>query len=178
MAIAAGYPPWQRINTYQTYGGRADKKNLGGLAAVNGQTDIDVSEFQALARDTAANQRTAPWAVLQVTLNDSTTSNPTLVNYWDMANAAAPVSIVRNADNDFTITWETSPTGPLETTGLLNIIGARATVSGTTGAACTDELVDTNADGYSEAVRIRAFAVSAAVNDPTITIVVYSGQAV
>lgn len=178
MATPAGYPPWQRLNTPGTYGGTSSKKNWGSQGAVNGQTDVDATEYVALARDVAAAQMTAPWAVLKVTLNDSTTSDPTLVNYWDMAGGSSPASISRNGDNDFTITWAASPADPFGVTGALNIIGARATVHGSVGGVCTDEPLDSNADGYYEAVRIRAFDLGTTLTDPTITVVVHTGQSV
>lgn len=175
----AGYPPWRRLNTPATYGATANKKNYGGIGAINGQTDIDVTEYVAMGRDVAAAQNTAPWATLRVKLNDSTTSNPTLLEYSDMAGGVGPVSIVRNADNDFTITWTAEPADPFGVTAPINILGARASVNGSTPGVCTDERLDTNVDGNYEAVRIYAHDLGVAtLTDPEISIVVQVGQSV
>ena len=120
MAVTpSGSPAWVRTVSFSDYGGHQDKRDYGGMGAINPLTDISAAEESRLYSDVAAMVRTAPFCVALIQCNDSSPAAPT-VEVIDMMTGvrttsyegdAAPAgfpSVARNGDGDFTITFDAS----------------------------------------------------------------------
>jgi len=59
MTIPAGYPFWQRGRAPSLYGGSPDKRDYGGIGAVNAKTDVTAAQYLRLCSDVAALANTS-----------------------------------------------------------------------------------------------------------------------
>lgn len=64
--IPAGSPLWLRTADISQYGGDLNKRNWGGLGAVDPLTDITAAQMSRLATDVAGLARVAPLATITV----------------------------------------------------------------------------------------------------------------
>ena len=174
MTTPTGFPLWARLNTLATYGGRINKQNFGNLDAINGQTDVDVTEFLAMTRDMGAAGRTVDWATLRLQVDD-TNSTVVLLDYEDLSGAAAPASLVWNGPLDFTITFTAAPADPFGVTHPVNIIGGMLSIEGPTPGDYEFTRLDPNLDLNFEAIQ---FTLSGALTDPIVVVTVMTGQSV
>lgn len=157
-----GYPTWLRANDHTTYGGHTSKVNYQGEGVVNAQTDVDAAGLCRMAADMEACHRTAPFAVLTWTCNDSPPAAPTMsavnlmtgvtTNYeGDVAPSGFP-SGARNGNGDVTFTFAGSYSDAYGVSAALTIHHALPS-SNTYGVA-----VDAEVSGST--VRARAIAIS------------------
>ena len=177
MAITpTGSPVWVRANDYTTYGCNFNKIDYQSIGPVNPRTDIGASEFCRMTADVASVGNTAPFASLQIQLNDTSASPPTILSgsYLSMA-GGVPVA-VRNGNGDISVTWSESYLDQYNVPGLINIIHAEATVNGNSAAIATVELLDPTATGRNESVQVRVFdTAGAAAIDSLISLVITTG---
>lgn len=156
MAVTpTGAPVWVRTNDHTTYGGNINKKNYQAQGAVNALTDIDVTEYVRVAADLEAIGRTSPFAILSYINNDNPRGPPTIVNYDSMA-GAAPKG-VSNANGDVTWSWAGSYLDPYSVSGTIHITAATANINSSAAEFATVELIDSDANGRNDQVRVRAF---------------------
>lgn len=172
--VPTGSPTWLRQNSHVDLGGHTEKKNYQSQDAINGRTDLSAQNVCRIAADLAAVGRTAPFCTLTYTQDDTGTANPTIDSYETMA-GADPTG-VRDGDGDVTWTWANSYLDAYSQSGDVHILQAVAMVHGTTAAAATCEILDTNADDLNEIVRVRCFDdTGASVTDRTVTLIVWTG---
>jgi hypothetical protein len=173
----AGNPAWTRTADHTFYGGDTDKRNFMSQGMIDARTDIGAAEITRLAEDLAACVRTAPFAVITYTCDDSTPGAPTVHAAYMMTGArttsyvasSAPSgfpSAARNGDGDVTFTFGTSYEDAYGVSAELTIRHAEAGGHGT------------NAYGTVEisgaTVRVRAANdAGAAVANAKVTLVVY-----
>ncbi|HEU4544346.1 MAG TPA: hypothetical protein VFR23_24660 [Jiangellaceae bacterium] len=120
MAVTpTGSPAWTRTVDFTHYGGHADKENYLGRGAIDALTDVAAEEYSRLAADTAAAVRTAAFAVMGVTCNDTSPAAPTVthalmmtgVRLTSYASGSPPSGFpsgARNGDGDVTFTFSSS----------------------------------------------------------------------
>jgi len=115
----AGLPAWARSNAHTTYGGDLEKTNYMGQDIVDAQTDVSAAQLCRMAADLEAVQRTAPFAVITYTCEDTAPAAPTVHSVYMMTGvstvdydaAAPPVGFpgaARNGDGDVTFTFAAS----------------------------------------------------------------------
>lgn len=167
MALTpSGSPAWVRTNDHTAYGGDVNKANYQSQGSVNPRTDLTAENICRLAADLAAIARTAPLARLAYTCNDAAPAAPTITSSGSMW--AQDPTPTRNGNGDVTFTWAASYTDPYGVSGNVNIIGAKATLVGTTASEIPVELVD------AHTVRVRAFdTAGAAISDAKVALVIY-----
>jgi hypothetical protein len=76
--VPAGLPAWTRTAHHTTYGGDVNKRNYMSQGAIDPLTDVTAEQLVRIAADLAAAVRTAPFAVLTLTLDDVTPGPPTV----------------------------------------------------------------------------------------------------
>lgn len=176
-----GSPVWLRVNDFTSYGGNLNKKNFASRGVINPKTDVGAEAFSRMAADLAAVGRTAPFAVLRLTCNDTSPAAPTfeyvalmtgvrVVSYeGDTAPSGFP-SGVRNGDGDVTITFSATYADPFGVTGALTLTHANAQLLGSTaGFAVPDLLTATT-------VRLRAFDLAGAgLDDSSMVLILGAG---
>jgi len=170
-----GNPAWVRSNGHTAYGGNVNKTNYQSVGTINPRTDLSAENLCRIAADLAAVARVSPFAVVTFTCDDTTPAAPTVSNYYAMA-GAAPIA-TRNGNGDVTFAWSGTYNDDYGVAGRANIIGATATVqSGAAVRIATAQLLDANADGIFESVRVRVFDnAAAAVSNPKVTLSVWTG---
>ncbi len=162
MTTPTGLPAWTRTAEASVYGGHDDKRDFMGQGVVNPQTDISAAEFRRLAADLAAVARTAPFAVVYLTCDDTTPADPTVnrvrqmtgVTSTSYAGASPPTgmpTVTREGDGDVTLEWEASYSDDAGVSSDINIRFAMANVAEDGDYTATVELVD------ERTVRVRAF---------------------
>lgn len=60
MTTPAGYPFWQRGRAPSLYGGTPEKRDYGGIGAVNAKTDVTAAQYLRLCSDVAAIANVSP----------------------------------------------------------------------------------------------------------------------
>jgi hypothetical protein len=170
-----GNPAWVRSNGHTAYGGNVNKVNYQSVGTINPRTDLSAENLCRIAADLAAVARVSPFAVVTFTCDDTTPAAPTVSNYYAMA-GAVPIA-TRNGNGDVTFAWSGTYNDDYGVAGVANIIGATATVqSGAAVRIATAQLLDANADGIFESVRVRVFDnAAAAVSNPKVTLSVWTG---
>lgn len=175
MAITpTGAPSWVKTNDHSTYGGRTDKRNFAGKGSVNGQTDVSAEEWVRACADLGAVSRTAPFATITYTADDTGGANPTIDDITSMV--AAPTG-TRVGDGQTRFTWASSYVDDYGVSGDVHIVGVEVTVHGTSAAVATFDLEDPDANGKNERIRVTIVDASGAVTDATVTVTVYTGPA-
>ena len=175
MAITpSGNPAWVRSNDHTAYGGHANKANYASVDSVNPRTDVNAQNLTRIAADIAAIARTAPFAVMTYTNNDTGTTDPTVDSYSAMA-GAAPTG-ARVSDGIVTFTWSSSYPDPYSVSGDIHIAGATITVHGSSDYAVAITPSDPDANGKNERVQIEVVDAStgSAATDTTVTVAVYT----
>lgn len=185
--IPSGNPAWVRSSDHTTYGGDLNKTNWHSQGVTNARTDVGAESFCRLAEDMSASMRTAPWALVTVSCDDITPAAPTILTINQMTGArvisylgsSAPAgfpSASRNGNGDVTISWAASYADDYGVSGTIHIVHAVVSIRG--GAALTSAYLpqDNNADGFSEAVRVRLFNPDGtAASSPSFSIAVTTG---
>ena len=127
-----------------------------------------------MAADLAAIQRTAPWAILVYTNNDTSPAIPTVDEYSAMA-GTAPTG-ARTGNGDVTFTWDASYNDPYSRPADVHLIGAKVTVLGTTSAFGVASFSDPDTNGKDERMQVVIFDdAGVAVSDAVVAVAVYSG---
>jgi len=170
-----GSPAWVRSNGHTAYGGNINKVNYQSVGTINPRTDLSAENLCRIAADLAAVARVSPFAVMTFTCDDTTPAPPTITSYYAMA--GNPPTPTRNGNGDVTFAWEGSYVDDYGVAGVANIIGATATVqSGAVVRVATVQLLDANANGVFESVRVRVFDnAAAAVSNPKVTLTIWTG---
>jgi hypothetical protein len=74
----SGSPAWARTADHSHYGGHTDKRNYQSQGVTNPRTDVGAEAIVRQAADTAAAVRTAKFASITYTNNDSSPAAPTV----------------------------------------------------------------------------------------------------
>lgn len=165
MPTPTGNPAWIRTNDHSAYGGNVNKTNYESVGTVNPRTDLSAENLCRIAADLAAVARTAPFAVIKFTCNDSSPAVPTINEFTAMV-GGQPTG-ARNGNGDVTFTWSSSYNDPYGVSGTTTIIGGEATVNNIGGYFAV-----VIASGNSARVVVFDHT-GAAVSNPTVTLVVY-----
>jgi len=168
MPTPTGKPAWVRTNDHTAYGGHVNKTNYESVGTVNPRTDLSAQNLCRIAADLAAIARTAPFAIIKFTCNDSSPAAPTILTYWSMAGGQPTPS--RNGTGDVTFTWSASYDDPYGVAGSINIFGTVATVD----VLSSTRFCTTLSGSVSARIQVWNDA-GAAVGDQTVTAIVYSG---
>lgn len=174
--IPTGNPAWVRSNGHTAYGGNVNKVNYQSVGTINPRTDVSAENVCRIAADLSAVARTSPFAVMVFTCNDTAPAAPTVSTYYAMA-GSAPTG-TRNGNGDVTFEFAGSYTDDYGVVGKANIIAATATVinAGAVVRVASVQLLDANADGVVESVRVRVFDnAAAAVSNPTVSLTIWTG---
>lgn len=156
MAIVPnGVPAWVRTASHVDYGGDPNKRNYLSQGVIDALTDVGAEAVCRMAADLEAIVRSAPFAVITYTCDDTTPAAPTInsvylmtgVNIVGYLGSAAPAgfpSAARNGNGDVTFTFSASysdaygvsgaftPRCPLATVQSANAYNAPAVASGST----------------------------------------------
>jgi hypothetical protein len=171
----SGSPAWTRTADHTQYGGDTNKTNYMSQGVIDARTDVGAEQLARLAEDLAACARTAPFATLTYTCNDTSPAAPSIaaaflmtgVNTAGYEGDAAPSgfpSAARNGNGDVTFTFASSYTDAYGVSGALTITNLYATVHGSTAAYATTER-------SGSTVRVRAWNSSGtALSDATISL--------
>jgi hypothetical protein len=171
----AGDPLWAHTSDHTTYGGDLEKQNYQSQGAINGKTDVDAENFARFVADLEAVGRTAPFASVTYTQDDTGTNDPTVTEYDSQA-GSAPTG-VRNSDGRTTWSWDASYADPYSKSADVHIAHAMANVHGTTAATATVVPLDPDVNGKNEAVMVRCFdAAGNPVKDKTVTLKVWTSS--
>jgi len=171
-----GAPAWTLTANHEVYGGHTEKQNYQSEGAINPKTDVSVEQFCRMVADLAAVVRTAPFAAMSFTCDDTTPGVPTVNSYNSMA-GLEPTG-ARNGDGDVTFRWLADYSDPYSVSGDLNIEHAIATVhEGVAGPyTASVELLDPDGNSKNESVRVRVLdAAGAAVAGAKCTLLVWCG---
>jgi len=169
-----GSPAWVRSNGHTAYGGDINKTNFQSIGTINPRTDLSAENICRIAADLAAVARTAPFAVMTYTCNDTAPAAPTIDNYFAMA-GSSPLA-ARLADGSVLFTFDNSYTDDYSVSGNANIIAVTATVSGAGSGFATYFAYDTDGDGINNKLQVDAFDdAGVALVDPTISIAIWTG---
>jgi hypothetical protein len=175
MTTPTGRPAWERANDHTAYGGHLQKTNYQGVDSVNGRTDLSAQNLCRIAADLEAVQRTAPWASFTFTCNDTAPAAPTINVFTSMIGATEPTG-ARVGDGEVTFTWAATYNDPYSVPGTINIVAVTATVLDSTARTVTAEIVDSDASGNFNQIKIRAWTIAgAALADATVCVSVYTG---
>jgi hypothetical protein len=172
--VPSGNPAWVRSNDHTAYGGHVNKTNYASVDAVNPRTDLSAQNLTRMAADLAAVARTAPFAVITFTTNDTSPAAPTIDDYTAMA-GASPVG-ARNGDGDVNLTWDASYADPYAVSADIHIAGVTASGHGANDYSVAVTISDPDANGKNERIRVQVFDSSAgsSVTDVTVTLAIYT----
>lgn len=171
----SGLPAWTRTADHTQYGGDTNKTNYMSQGVIDARTDVGAEQLARLAEDTAACVRTASFAVITYTCNDSSPAAPSIseaklmtgVNDAGYEGDAAPAgfpSAARNGNGDVTFTFSASYSDAYSVSAALSIVNALATVHGSTAAKATAEI-------SGSTVRVRATdSAGSALSDAVVTL--------
>ena len=175
MAITpTGAPVWVRTNDHTTYGGNINKRNYQSQGAVNALTDISAEEYVRVTADLEAIGRTSPFAIMAYDNNDSPRAPPTIRDYSAMSGSAP--TAVSNANGDVTFSWNGSYLDSYSVSGDIHITAATANVNSSAAEFATVELIDSDANGRNDQVRVRAFdQAGTPIVTAAVILVVYTG---
>lgn len=174
--VPSGNPAWSRSNGHSAYGGNVNKINYQSVGTVNPRTDVSAENICRIAADLAAVARTCPFATMTFTCDDVSPAAPTIGSYYAMAGSSPTAT--RNGDGDVTFEWAASYLDDYGVSAAANIVSATACVHvlAMNVHIATVELIDSDADGINDSVRVRVVdAAGAAVADPTVTLTVWTG---
>jgi hypothetical protein len=153
MTTPNGYPAWKHTSNHETYGGDLNKRNYQSQGSVNAQTDVDVAGFCRMAEDLAECTRTAPFAIISWTCNDSSPAAPTITaanimtgistSYEGDAAPAGCPSGSRNGDGDCSFVFPATPTDDYGVSADLDSLIHLLPSSRTSGVTATAELTAT-----------------------------------
>lgn len=139
--IPTGDPCWACTSSIETYGGNVDKKNYLDIGIVDPKTDVDAGQFSRMVEDVQMMNKTADFAVITFTCNDTATEDPTLNAYWGMhgnGEGAAP-TMTRLGDGYVSIEWESSYSDSYGITLDVNLTQWTGNVHGITPAVVNAE---------------------------------------
>jgi hypothetical protein len=174
--VPTGNPAWVRSNGHTAYGGNVNKVNYQSVGTVNPRTDLSAENLCRIAADLAAVARVSPFAVMTFTCDDTTPAAPTINTYYAMAGSSPTPT--RNGNGDVTFQWAGSYADDYGVVANANIIAATATVvtSGANTYVATVELLDANANGVFESVRVRVVDQAvAAVSNAKVCLTIWTG---
>lgn len=161
--IPAGLPTWSRANDHVAHGGNVEKRDLFNSGAIDALTDVPAKNMTRTWENLAACALTAPFMAIYVRSNDPVTEPPLVMNAQSMNGVSAGYvgdappagfpTVVRNADTDYTVTFDSTYAdeyGQPATEWFPNAVIAQTliTFGGTTG-------VELSSGGDPSAVRIR-----------------------
>lgn len=176
MVTPTGSPAWTKTADHTFYGGHLQKINYQSQGAVNSRTDLTAENLCRIAADLAAVVRTAPFATVLYTCNDTGAAAPTIDVYSAMS-GTAPTG-ARVGDGSVTLTWSASYSDEHSVSGDLHIIGAIATVVDSSSYFASVALSDPDVNGLNERVTVSVFDdAGAAVVDPQVSLVIFTGPA-
>ena len=176
--VPTGSPAWTRTADFSHYGGHASKENYLGRGAIDALTDVGAEEFSRMVADAAAATRTAPFAVITYSCNDTSPDAPTVefvymmtgirtVSYEGDAPPSGFPSAARNGDGDVTFTFASSYSDEYGIAGAFAPRHAIAGLAGQSPGGAVTEVV-------AQTVRIRVFSdAGAAIADPRVTFKVH-----
>lgn len=175
MAVQpTGKPAWTRLNDHTAYGGDVNKRNYQSQDAVNPLTDVTAEQFARLAADLAAVARTAPFATITYTADDTGTNDPNVDDYQSMAGSAPTAA--RVSDGLTRLTWLASYADPYGVTEDIHIVAATATCHGTTACLPVLALSDPDANTRNERVEVTVRDdAGVLVTDATVTLTIWTG---
>lgn len=174
-------PIWTGASGHEAYGGHANKRNHLSQGVIDPETDVSAEQLARMATDLAAVARVAPFAVLDITCNDTSPAAPTInsclmntgIRTTSYEGDAAPTGFptaARVATGRFTLQFSSSYSDDYSVSGTFIVrpgIGSHADTAGGTVAVIRDG--DTT-------LTVRAFtAAGAADSDARVTVVVYAG---
>lgn len=173
-----GAPAWVKANDHATYGGDVNKTNYQSQGAINALTDVTAAQFCRLAADVAACHNTSEFATLRYLCNDGGGgAAPTLQAYDSQPGPSLVPTGTRNGNGDVTYRWAPTYADPYAIAGAIHLSHAVAQLHGATSGACTVELLDQDADGKNESVRVRSTDLAGvALVSPVLTLTVWTGQ--
>lgn len=174
--VPSGNPAWSRSNGHTAYGGNVNKVNYQSVGTVNPRTDVSAENICRMAADLAAVARTCPFSAMRFTCDDVTPAAPTIDSYYAMAGSQPTAT--RNGPGDVSFEWANSYMDDYSVSANANIMGAIATVHSVAAAdyIATVELIDGDADGVNDTVRVRVVdGAGAAVLNPTVTLTTWTG---
>lgn len=173
-----GSPAWTRTADYTQYGGHANKENYLGRGPIDALTDVGAEEFSRAAADLAACARSAPFAILDITCNDTSPAAPTF-NYVAMMTGIRTTSYAggspptgfpggdRNSAGSISIHFESSYTDEYGVAGSFTPRLVSVSLAGQTPGMCTWEI-------SGSTVVLYAFSdAGAALSDARITVEVH-----
>lgn len=175
MAITpTGYPAWVKASAHTTYGGHINKTNYQSQGTINPRTDLSAADYCRMVADLAAVMRTAPFAIMVFTCNDTAPGAPTVDSYTAMSGTEPTMARLGNGSAQFT--WDSSYSDEYSVSGDLHIIGVTASVLSTNAEFAVAYLSDPDANGKNERIRIDTYDDAGAVLiDPQVAVVVYTG---
>lgn len=145
MTTPTGLPAWTRTADHTIYGGHLDKQNYLSQGVVNPRTDVSAEEFVRFCEDLAACVRTAPFAIITYTCNDTSPAAPTIHSVYMMTGVrttsyegdAAPTgfpSAARDSNGVVTFTFASSYNDAYSVAGGFTTRHAEATGHATASA--------------------------------------------
>lgn len=174
-----GSPPWVRTVSHVDYGGDTEKANYLSQGVIDALTDVGAEAFCRMVADLEALVRTAPFAVITYTCDDSTPAAPTIdtvymmtgINVAGYAGASPPSGFpaaARQGNGDVEFTFAATYADAYGVTGAFAPLFAVANVQTSSGA----QFATAGISGST--VRVRAFTdTGAAVSNPSVTLVVW-----
>jgi hypothetical protein len=181
MTTPLGNPAWLRSAGITDYGGSTTKADYLGIGVTNPDTDLEAAALMRLADHVAALTRTAPFAVLNITCNDSVPAAPTVNYVWmqsgiclvSYAGDSAPTgfpSASRNGDGDFDVDFDASYDDAYGIAGAFEI---RMLDVGANAATNINAVATSTAGSQTATVHVFTANTGAAVQDETVTLTVW-----
>lgn len=178
MTTPTGLPAWSRTADHTVYGGHLDKQNYLSQGVINARTDVGAEEFVRLCEDVAVCARTAPFAVITYTCNDSSPAAPTIHSVYmmtgvrtaDYAGGSPPTgfpSATRNGNGNVTFSFASSYTDAYGVSSALTIRHAEA------GGHGTSAIMGGVSIGATSVQVVALNDVNAAVSNAKMTLVVF-----
>jgi hypothetical protein len=167
-----GSPAWARTADHTIYGGNVNKRNFMSEGVLNAETDVGAEDITRMAEDLAAVVRTAPFAAIAYTADDTTPANPTVLSVRQMtgvqtssyAGASPPTGFpaaTRSGDGVTVFTWSATYQDAYGQTAYVNLKQGGGSVSAaSTGRKVAVVLSDANADGYNEVATVSVYDAS------------------
>lgn len=176
-----GEPIWTGASGHSDYGGHTNKRNHLSQGVVDPETDVSAEQCARMATDLASIARVAPFAVLDITCNDTSPAAPTInscrlatgVRSTSYEGDAAPSgfpSAARVATGRFTLTFASSYSDDYSVAAPFIIGGRTGSHADETGGTVTvvkdSDLIAT----------VRAFNASgSADSDARVSVVIWAG---
>lgn len=179
--VPTGSPAWLRSNDFTSYGGNLNKQNYLLRGVIDPATDISAEQFARMTADLSAMCRVIPFATITLTMNDTAPAAPTIsrammqtgVRTTSYSGGSAPSgfpSAARVSNGVCTVTFASSYTDEYGVTGAFSVQSPIVQLNGT-----SSQFASVTRDSATQ-VTIRAWTdAGAAVSDPTVTLMVWSG---